>query len=336
MSDKTLEFPIDKGTIYTRADGRSAEVLSIEQDRKVGIKGVNVRITQDGREPSFAFMHTADIATWQLQKPEVAPVGEQHAAPSVNAESPAQTNAQVIIELMEDLDRNAGLVDKLEAELGDAQRTITRLEKELEFSEARLDDITESRDSAIEHDAAAADRQIEVVAQLHTENDKLTEQLAEALAELASLKVNAPAAPAIDRTIAPKQEVHIERNVPGHYFAKMLNEGWEPLHTQFVPSGDPDREDPLNVVFARYCQPAPIAPEPLRASVKPVGPQVTIIPDASAVSPRFNAESYMANVLNECTQAAEEAVADQMEVYNRLLNPRPLILSANPVKPEVR
>lgn len=297
----------------------------------------------------------------------------------------------------EELTATATLIAQLRADVTRATALVDQKNREIEQLEDENQRLTETSQSAIDHDAAAADRNIEAMAQLHTENDnlteqlaatrkdllgsldlekrfvsevgaalgltgsfrddygtdrmieaihELTEQLAEARAELASLKSNSPAVPAADVTSLRCEEVktlHQKMGSPSaredadRELAAHLNSGWQKFDCSYVLG---DMSSFRFVTLTRTITPAPVAPEPRASfSVKPVGNMVTIIPTepAPAAHVRFNAEEYLANMLDDCQKAAEEAIADQLPAYEAILNPRPLALGVgNPVKPEVR
>lgn len=134
----------------------------------------------------------------------------------------------------------------------------------------------------------------------HDRVDELTEQLAEA--RLAASPIQA--APAVDHTLAPVKEFRIVRGQTEAGLCQDEKNGWNPQHMQFF-------EDQLCVVYFRYVTPAPVAPEPLRTSVKTVGPTVTIIPPAevTALRPTERADADLQTVLDYGKQVYEQALA---------------------------
>jgi len=304
MSDPTLnlELPLDKGTVYTRTDGRSAEIISVERHTKTREAiGVNVRITQDGHEPVHALIRMSDLLSWQLRKPELAP--QSNLTPATD-DSPVAT---VIADLHEQIaqlrDRNA----KLEARNAELNSEVEQLHGLTALS-AHMDD----KDIA-----------------------RLTEQLAEARAELASLKTSPIAAASAAEPLTSWQEVCVIRNITQQQFTDKLTAHWMPIHVQFIESRDEKYEDRLNVVFTKTIT-APVDYSARRA-VTPIGKMVTIIPEARPQRQPFNAEEHMEGVLNECFQAAKDAVADQMPLYETILNRPAFVLGVGtPAKPEVR
>ena len=335
MSQAIVDLNADtfkKGDVLTRS-GKTATVVApaIHRTSRKFI-GYDVDLLTDGSGfvPQRVTLFTADIRNNWTFKPAAEPAtasfpigvsfeinDEGDAVPESEA-APVATDSDA--NWTDDDGSDDDLIQALQAELADAQRTITRLEKENEFFDARCEDLIESRDSAIHHAEAVENRFTE-----------LTEQLAEARAELASFKspsMRSGEGLGVGMTSAPVREFKIMRDITEADLCKMEKDEWQIQHMQF--------ENGLNVVYFRYCQPAPVAPEP-RKTVQPVGPHlVTIIPDTSAKPPRFDAETYLADMLMDCQNAAQEATADMPPAYQQLMNPRPLILSANPVKPEVR
>jgi hypothetical protein len=135
---------------------------------------------------------------------------------------------------------------------------------------------------------------------------KLTEQLAEA--RLASAPIQS--APAVNHTVAPVREFKIVRDITEADMCKMEKDGWQIQCMEFTSNGH-EYAATLNAVYFRYITPAPIAPEPLRASVKPVGPTITIIPptEVNALRPTERADADLQTVLDYGKQVYEQTLA---------------------------
>lgn len=195
---------------------------------------------------------------------------------------------------------------QLEAELAEARRLLeanhqeynklndkwlTAVE-EIGRQDAEIERLTESRNSAIDM-AAVANSLVE------ERSERIAADLETALA-------------------APHKEFQILRNATPSDMCRMEKEGWEAQHMQFI--GD-DNADRLNVVYFRIIPAAPTAPEPLRASasVKKVGPQMTIIqPDEIPVrepasAPTMTrAQARFANMMEEVAAVGKEAYDEAM------------------------
>lgn len=335
MTEPTVDKVIVTKETYKPGDvlersggGKIAKVVSISYHQRTHeFNGYNcVYISNEGSREQTGLLNLTSLEVpyerggWRLRKVmDAAPVE----ATSVDSSTPDPelTATATLIKHLQarvaTLEWQHGEFDNLKRDLDNADALVATLEE-------RVEKLTEQRDEAIGELSAANDRAIEL-SDVDDYEDRaeeianaqiLTEQLAEARAELAELKSGQTTRPTDDVLTPPQQEICVMRDITQFQFTEKINTSWTPIHMQFTQDTEDPLHDRLNVVFVKTMSSAPV--EPRRSNIALVGPQITIIPD----EPTNRADRDLADVLLAGAQAYRHALAN-----SPVHAPRPLHIS---------